>query len=107
MAAPAPRPGILDISPYVAGASTTAAAPDGRVSRLASNESPLGPSPRAIEAYRNAADNLHRYPDGSASALRAALADHYGIERSGIVCGNGSDELLALLSMSSSRCQKR
>ncbi len=97
MAAPTPRPGILDISPYVGGASTTAAAPDGRISRLASNESPLGPSPRAIAAYRNAADNLHRYPDGSASALRAALADHHGIERAGIVCGNGSDELLALL----------
>jgi len=97
MAAPSPRPGILDISPYVAGASSAVAAPDGRISRLAANESPLGASPRAIEAFSNAADSLHRYPDGSAAALRAALADHHGIDAAGIVCGNGSDELLALL----------
>ncbi len=97
MSAPAPRPGILDIRPYVAGASAAPAARRGRVSRLASNESPLGPSPRAVEAYRRIADSLHRYPDGGVSELRAGLADHHGIDAAGIVCGNGSDELLALL----------
>lgn len=97
MSAPAPKPGILQIKPYVGGASIAPAAPRGRVSRLASNESPLGPSPRAIEACRRAGDNLHRYPDGGARNLRAALAEHHGIDATGIVCGNGSDELLALL----------
>jgi histidinol-phosphate aminotransferase len=97
MSAPTPQPGILDIRPYVAGASSAASAPAGRVSRLAANESPLGPSPRAIEAYLQVADSLHRYPDGGASALRAALAERHGIDGAGIVCGNGSDELLALL----------
>lgn len=97
MSTPTPRPGILDIKPYIGGASTAASAPQGRISRLASNESPLGASPRAIEAYRREADSLHRYPDGAASALRAGLAEHHGIDAAGIVCGNGSDELLALL----------
>ena len=97
MSSPTPQPGILDIRPYVAGASTAASAPRGRLSRLASNESPLGPSPRAIAAYKQEADSLHRYPDGAASALRAKLAEHHGIDAAGIVCGNGSDELLALL----------
>lgn len=97
MSAPTPQPGILDIKPYVAGASSASSTPGTHVSRLASNESPLGPSPRAIEAYKQAADTLHRYPDGGASALRAALAERHGIDAQGIVCGNGSDELLALL----------
>ena len=95
--APSPRPGILDITAYVAGGSSVAARPQGRLSRLASNESPLGPSPDAIEAYRQAATSLHRYPDGGAGALRADLAAHHRIDAAGIVCGNGSDELLALL----------
>ena len=76
----APRPGILDITPYVGGGSTAPAAAGGRISRLASNESPLGPSPRAVEAYRHDADALHRYPDGGAGALRAALAERHGID---------------------------
>ena len=93
----APRPGILDITPYVGGGSTAPAAAGGRISRLASNESPLGPSPRAVEAYRHEADALHLYPDGGAGALRAALAERHGIDAGRIVCGNGSDELLSLL----------
>ena len=97
MSAPSPRPGILDISPYVGGRSTADAAPRGRVAKLASNESPLGPSPRAVAAYREAAGALHRYPDGGASALRAALGAKHRIDAGRIVCGNGSDELLSLL----------
>ncbi len=97
MSAPTPRPGILDITRYVGGRSTADATPGGRVARLASNESPLGPSPRAVAAYRQAAQSLHHYPDGSASALRAALAAKHGIDAERIVCGNGSDELLTLL----------
>ncbi|MFQ5958456.1 MAG: histidinol-phosphate transaminase [Alphaproteobacteria bacterium] len=97
MAGPTPRPGILDIEAYVGGCSAVPAAPGGRVIRLASNESPLGPSPRAVAAYHEAAATLHRYPDGGATALRTALAARHGIDAGRIVCGDGSDELLALL----------
>ena len=95
MSAPVPRPGILDISPYVGGKSTLVGVE--HVIKLASNESALGPSPRAIEAYREAAQRLHRYPDGGADALRAALGEVHGLDPARLVCGSGSDELLELL----------
>ena len=65
--------------------------------RLASNESALGPSPKAIAAYRALADDIHRYPDGSAAELREALGRHHGLDPERIVCGSGSDELIGLL----------
>ena len=66
--APAPQPGILDISAYVPGESNV---PGGVTPiKLSSNETPLGPSPKAIAAYQAVADELHRYPDGAATALR-------------------------------------
>ena len=85
----------MGISPYVAGRSAVV----GRQSviRLASNESALGPSPRAIAAYEALGDSLHRYPDGGADDLRTALAALHGLEAARIVCGSGSDEILALL----------
>ena len=92
---PMPRPGILDISPYVGGESKAEGA--ARVIRLASNESALGPSPRAVEAYREQAHELHRYPDGGSTALREAIARRYGLDARRIVCGTGSDELISLL----------
>ncbi len=92
---PAPRPGILEIAPYVGGESKIAGAQ--RVIRLASNESALGPSPRAVEAYRACAGEIFRYPDGASMALRQALARHHGIDAARIVCGTGSDELISLL----------
>ena len=55
-----PRPGILDVAPYVGGESKAAGA--NRVIRLASNENPLGPSPKAVVAYAAEQDDLHRYP---------------------------------------------
>jgi len=91
---PQARPGILDIVPYRGGESALAGFD--RVIKLASNESPLGPSPRARSAYRDAARRLERYPDGSSQALREALGQHHGIAPERIVCGNGSDELLDL-----------
>jgi histidinol-phosphate aminotransferase len=92
---PRPRPGVLDIAPYVPGAS---ALPGARpVIKLSSNETPFGPSPRAVEAYLGAAASLSRYPDGSARPLREALATPYGLDPARIVCGTGSDELLNLL----------
>ena len=90
-----PRPGILDIAPYVGGAAHAPGA--NRSVKLSSNENPLGPSPRAVEAYRAAAEDLARYPDGGAGDLRAAIAAAHGIEAERIVCGAGSDELIALL----------
>jgi histidinol-phosphate aminotransferase len=93
--APVPRPGILDIAPYIPGESE---APSGvRPIKLSSNETPLGPSPQAIAAYHAAAQSLERYPDGGATPLRRALARHYGLNEERIVCGCGSDELINLL----------
>ena len=90
-----PKPGIMDIAPYVGGESELPGIE--KPVKLASNESALGPSPRAVEAFRRCADRLHRYPDGSARALRRAIGRRFGLDPEHIVCGNGSDELLALL----------
>ncbi len=65
--------------------------------KLASNENPLGPSPKAVEAIRKATTNLHRYPDGSAFYLKKALAEKFQISSEEVVIGNGSDELIDLL----------
>jgi histidinol-phosphate aminotransferase len=92
---PQPNDGVMQIAAYVPGRDK--AAPGVRLHKLSSNETPLGPSPAAIEAYRDAASNLEIYPDGSASALRAAIADAHGLNPDNIVCSNGSDELLGLL----------
>jgi len=92
MSAPTPRPGILEIAPYVPGRSTVG----GRAAtmKLSANESALGPSPRAVEAYHNESARLHRYPEGSARLLREAIGRRHGLDPARIVCGAGSDELL-------------
>jgi histidinol-phosphate aminotransferase len=92
---PVPGPGILDIAPYVGGESKVPGI--ARPIRLASNESALGPSPKAMAAYRALADEIHRYPDGDAAELRAAIGRHHGLDPARIVCGAGSDELISLL----------
>ena len=93
--APSPKPGILDIELYVPGESHL---PGGvKPIKLSSNETPLGPSPKAIAAFRDAAGTLERYPDGGAGALRAAIAQRYNLDAERIICGAGSDELLTLL----------
>lgn len=94
-AAPAPRAGALAIDPYVPGKSK---APSGvKLHKLSSNETPFGPSPKAIEAFRAAAETLEIYPDGTSAALRQAIARAHGLDADRIVCGAGSDELLSLL----------
>jgi histidinol-phosphate aminotransferase len=93
-----PKPGVLDIHAYVPGRSEAAGA--ARVYKLSSNESPFGPSPKAIAAYEAAEPALGIYPEGSARILRDAIARHYGLEADRIVCGNGSDEILHLLANS-------
>jgi len=92
---PQPRPGVLAIEAYVPGKS--AARGVAKVFKLSSNETPLGPSPKAIEAYRAVAAHLEDYPDGSATALREAIGRAFGLDPARIVCGAGSDELLNLL----------
>ena len=74
MSAPIPRPGIAKIAPYVPGKDSV----DGKepIAKLSSNEGALGPSPKAMAAYAKAATELHRYPDGAAEKLRAALGRH-------------------------------
>jgi histidinol-phosphate aminotransferase len=92
---PTPQPGIMSIHPYVPGESKI---PGGmKPIKLSSNENPLGPSPKAIAAFKAAADDLERYPDGGAIKLREAIARVYGLDANRIVCGAGSDELIGLL----------
>jgi histidinol-phosphate aminotransferase len=93
-AIPQPKVGILNISPYIPGKSGAKGA---KVHKLSSNESPFGASAKAVAAYKGAADALELYPDGSATLLRNAIADRYGLKPENIVCGAGSDELLQLL----------
>lgn len=96
MNAPFPRAGILDIAPYQPGESKIAG--HDRVIKLASNESPLGASPRARQAIANAIDSIHLYPDSATTALREALAEHHGLEPGRILCSAGSEEMIHMLS---------
>ncbi len=95
MSNPTPRPGIMDIAPYVGGSHDLPGIDEPIV--LSANENPLGPSPRAREAFAAEAERLHRYPDGGAEALRAAIGKRFGLDPARIVCGAGSDELISLL----------
>jgi len=68
-----------------------------RVVDLSSNENPLGPAPRAVEALRAAAETVHRYPDAGGSALKGALAAKWGLSPAHVALGNGADEWVLLL----------
>jgi histidinol-phosphate aminotransferase len=92
---PQPRPGVLDIAPYIPGKSTAPGV--AKVFKLSSNETPLGPSANAVSAYRAVGDHLEDYPDGAASELREAIGAAYGLDPARIVCGAGSDDLLNLI----------
>jgi histidinol-phosphate aminotransferase len=90
-----PRPGILDIALYIGGASTLGGG--GKVYKLSSNENPLGPSPKAVAAYKAAADTLARYPSSDHSTLRAAIGRVHGVDPARVICGDGSDEVISWL----------
>ena len=90
-----PRPSILSIEPYVGGESKIPGV--NRIIKLSSNEGPFGPPPMAQEAIIAAARDAHRYPDGGALKLREAIGEKFGLDPARIVCGNGSDELIAYL----------
>jgi histidinol-phosphate aminotransferase len=98
MAASTPQPnsGIMDIAAYVPGREHVEGV--AKVWKLSSNETPLGPSPKAVDAVQALlADRLAIYPDGQATALKQAIATAYGLNPANIVCSNGSDELLGLI----------
>ena len=90
-----PQPGIMDIAPYVGGEAKVEGVDN--VVKLSSNENPFGPSEAAKEAFRRAAFDLHRYPSSDHAGLRAAIGEVHGIDPEGVICGAGSDEILALL----------
>lgn len=85
------RDDILSLAPYTPGQTR------GGAIKLSSNENPLGPSPRAMEAVRGALNGLNRYPDGASWALREAIAGSFGVAPNQVVTGNGSDEVLTLI----------
>ena len=84
------------MSPYKQGRSSAGDAGKPTI-KLSSNESPLGPSPRALEAAKAALSDVCRYPDGSQLGLRSAIGEVFSLDPEMIVCGNGSEELLLLL----------
>jgi histidinol-phosphate aminotransferase len=96
MSRPMPNPGILDIAPYTPGKSPKAE-PGRKVFKLSANETPFGPSPQAIDAYKNAAAHLEDYPEGTSRVLREAIGRNFGLDPDRIICGAGSDEILNLL----------
>ena len=93
------HPWLRDLVPYEPGkpiedvARELGLAPESIV-KLASNENPLGPSPSAVDAMKNAIDSANFYPDGGGYRLRTAIAEKFGMERSNVILGNGSNEVI-------------
>ncbi len=99
---PAPNPHLASLPVYEPGRPIEDVARDfgldpARIVKLASNENPLGPSPRALEAIREAALRAHIYPDGNGYLLRSALAQKHGLDLDQVVLGNGSNEIIEFL----------
>ncbi|GGE59347.1 histidinol-phosphate transaminase [Actibacterium pelagium] len=90
-----PQPGIMDIALYQGGQSKV----DGvsNVVKLSSNENPFGPSDKAKEAFARTVHNLHRYPSTDHASLRAAIGEVHGVDPERVICGVGSDEIIAFL----------
>ncbi|WP_420412860.1 histidinol-phosphate transaminase [Roseibium sp.] len=92
---PQPKQGVLDIAPYVPGKSKGS---NGKtLHKLSSNETPLGTSQAVSAALSTVTGALELYPDGSASELRDAIGEVYGLNPDRIICGAGSDEILSML----------
>jgi histidinol-phosphate aminotransferase len=91
---------ILSLRPYVPGKPIEELQRElglSRVVKLASNENPIGPSPKALAVLSEVAATLNRYPDGGAHQLRTALAERWKVHLDQVILGNGSDEILGLL----------
>ncbi len=95
MALIAPKPGIMDIALYKGGDSKIEGA--NRVTKLSSNENPFGPSQDAKDAYLRAVEDLALYPSTAHEALRTAIGEVHGLDPGRIICGAGSDEIIAFL----------
>jgi len=95
MTRPTPQPGIMDIALYQGGASHI----DGvsNVLKLSSNENPAGPPKSARDAIVKAVQDMHRYPSTDHAELRGAIAQRFGLDQDRIICGAGSDEIIAFL----------
>jgi len=93
--APRPLARMDTFAQYKQGKSSIAGRKD--IIKLSSNESCFGPGQLAKDAYHAAASTMHRYPDGTQTALRQAIAQTYDIDADRIVCGNGSEEVIGLL----------
>jgi len=94
------RKGIENLTPYPPGKPIEELERESGIVgsiKLASNENPLGPSPKAITAIKENLDNMHRYPDSSCYYLRQKLAEKFGLPMSKIIVGNGSDEIIGLV----------
>jgi histidinol-phosphate aminotransferase len=92
---------VRSIAPYVPGKPIAETArelgiPEADILKMASNENPLGPSPKALEAIRGALSELHYYPDGSGFELKAVLSRKLGVAPENLVLGNGSNDVLEL-----------
>ena len=93
-------PQTAGLYPYVPGKPVETLLREKGLSRavkLASNENPYGPSPKAVAAMRDAAASVHRYPDGDANALKVKLAAFHNVSRDQVLLGNGSSEVLELI----------
>ena len=95
-----PRPELSKLSDYVPGKSIEEIRERyglNRIVKLASNENPLGASPKAVEAFHQIADSLHLYPRGDAPKLIDSIAQKFGVKTSQIIIGNGSDEIIDMI----------
>ncbi len=93
-------PGVRTLKPYQPGKPESELRREyglSQIVKLASNESPLGPSPMAVAALQNQIQGLARYPDGNGHDLKAALASFHGVRPSTITLGNGSNDVLELV----------
>ncbi len=91
------RPNVLNMVPYSPGKPIEEVKRElglETVIKLASNENPMGPSPRAMEAIRGAVADLNLYPDGAGYGLKHAISKRFGVPAYSIVLGNGSDEII-------------
>ncbi len=100
---PVTRPNIDTIRPYKPGKPVEQVARElrlkGPIIKLASNENPLGPSPRAVAAMRRAAGSMHYYPEDSAWDLREKLARTFKVDFESVLVGNGSVELILMAAL--------
>ncbi|MDF1569898.1 MAG: histidinol-phosphate transaminase [Spirochaetaceae bacterium] len=88
------KPNIASMEAYTPGKTVPGAV------KLSSNENPLGPSPKAVEAIREVLSGVHRYPDGASTTLKRTLAESWEVDPESIMVANGSDEIFALLAAS-------